>query len=601
MMTTGNDARTTPRAWKHRRLFQSLTTRFVALYILLVFIPTLIFIALYSRSLSAQQRSEARYKEQLLLNQTASFLGDTLSRGEGVVSAFQSENTLLDLLEGGFSTASEELMACITHVRPMMTSVLASYPVLRDVYVYRYRPSFLTNSDLVFNLPMIDQFPYNPGLLEASGGARGFLAADPTAVRQLDNARVNSSQFIYLLPLYNRGYSQAIGLLEVQVDIDRALAPLDIAQNGGGALYLQDGGTYYPIVRTAGGLHMDWTRGMDALPDARDRQTVRETVKGTALSLSYVFADAPEASAAIGGNVARAALLLLLPTLVVCVYVSWHASRLSRFGRHIRQTEKASPLPFPDKARGDELGDVIGAYNQMAETIHGLIAQVRQAEQLKNAATYYAMSSQVNPHFMFNTLENIRMQIEVEHYADASQMLFVLGRFLRYNISLRRESRLSDELTHIENYLMIYRYRVQALLYYTIDVAEGLSPADVRCPFCMLQPIVENCLKHGIRDDTPLEISVRIEPDGDDIAITVADNGSGMTQGGIDALNESLETPELREQGTDTHVGLGNVNARLKHFYGDAYGLTLTAGEAGGLLIRIRIGREPAPGALGGA
>ena len=579
-----------------RRPFQRLTARFIALYILLVFVPTLVFIGLYSDNLSRQQRNESRYKEQMMLYQTASFLGDTLSCGELAVGAFQSENMLLTLLEDGFGTAAEELMACITHVQPMISSVLAAYPVLRDVYVYRYSASFLTNSDMIFNLPMIGDFPYNHALRDAAGCARNFLAADPSTVRHLDAALPGSSQLVYLMPIYNRGYSETVGLLEVQVDIDWALASLEITQNAG-ALYLQDGDCLYPIIRTGAGLHMSWTEGTVMPLDTRGQEVVTEPVKGTGLSLVYVFNNAPWESA-VWRNVLGALLMLLLPMMIVYAYVYRHMSRLTRFGRHIGAAETSSPVPFTDHVRDDELGDVIGAYNAMAETIKSLILKVRHAEQLKSTATYYAMSSQVNPHFMFNTLENIRMQIEMEHYADASEMLFVLGRFLRYNISLRREGRLSDELTHIEHYLMIYRYRVQTMLRYTISVDEGVEPDSARCPFCILQPVVENCLKHGIRDNTQLDIHVHIGQDGSGLAVTVSDNGSGMTPEEIDALNESFKAAEIREAGVDTRVGLGNVNARLKHFYGEDYGLTLLPRDPHGLTVRIRIGYAPAAGAL---
>ncbi len=585
--------------WSPKRFFHRLTTRFIILYVVLMFIPTVSFIAIYSNTLAKQVRNESQYKEQLMLNQTAAFLSSSLSGGEAIINSFQTENMLLNLLEGSYGSASEELLACVTYVQPMMSSILATNPLIRDIFVYRYHETFLTNSDMVFNLPMISEFPYGESSSSPPWNARGFLAVAPDLVRHWETEAPVSSQYVFLIPIYNRGFNKVAGLLEVQMDMDRALTALELAVNGG-RLYVCDEGVFYPVVRAAGGAHLDWRGGAMAPSLEEYDQMVSAPVEGTTLSLLYAYRDAASANADRERNVVLAALILLLPTSIVCAYVFQIVSRLVRFGQHIRAAEESAPMPFLEKAGKDELGDVIREYNAMAATIEGLIAQVTQVEQLKNAATYYAMSSQVNPHFMFNTLENIRMQIEMERYEDASRMLFVLGRFLRYNISLRRESVLKDELTHIENYLMIYRYRVQNLIDFSIKAPETLPLESIRCPFCMLQPIVENCLKHGIRDGVSLTIAIEIREEGENLLVTVTDNGTGMPKEDIDAMNESFLSHESREEAGDVHVGLGNVNARLKYFFGHGYGLRLISNEPVGLIAQIRIAKTPkqnAPGA----
>lgn len=582
------------------RPLQNLTTRFIVLYILLVFLPTVVFIGIYSATLSRQQRSEARYSEQLMLSQTASYLGDSLTRDEAFLNAFQGENMLINLLEGGFSSPSEELMACITYVQPMLTSILATNPFVRDLYIYRYEPSFIANSDLVFNLPMVGEFPYDPALLAGNQLVRHFLVTEPASVRHLKGYEPTSAQYVSLIQIYNRSFSKVIGMMEVQIDIDRVLTSLEPTQNDG-EMYLldEDTGIGYPVRFSAEGVRLSWGEGVQPLPLRSSAQEIRESVKGTNLSLVYRMENPAAGIASLWRNVMLVMLILLIPTTVVCVFVFRYAARLARFGAHIEGSREASLKVYREEEKDDELGAVVSAYNGMVDTIHTLVDQVRQAEQLKNAATYYAMSSQVNPHFMFNTLENIRMQIEMENYDDANQMLFVLGRFLRYNISLRRESTLADELTHIEHYLMIYRYRAQRLIRYSIDIPDDVEPMQVRCPFCMLQPIVENCVKHGIRDGAALTIRIGVHVDDAGLVISVADNGSGMSREEVVALNASFKTPELREQSAGAHVGLGNVNARVKYFYGNAYGLVLTRAEDGGLETAVHIGRKPLENALG--
>jgi two-component system sensor histidine kinase YesM len=166
-------------------------------------------------------------------------------------------------------------------------------------------------------------------------------------------------------------------------------------------------------------------------------------------------------------------------------------------------------------------------------------------------------------------------------------MLQVLGRFLRYNISLRQESSLEEELNHIERYLTIYRYRVRNLIDYSVDRPANVELGGVRCPFCMLQPIVENCIKHGLRDDRPMIINVTIEQDGGDIAINIRDNGSGMDPLDIENMNALLNTSVFQD--APGPVGLQNVNARVSYFYGKGYGLKVLPNDDGGLTVSVRI------------
>ncbi|GHU65794.1 hypothetical protein FACS1894184_02280 [Clostridia bacterium] len=575
-----------------RNVPRKLTTRFLVLYMLLVLLPTLLFIGIYSRSLMRQQESEVWYQERLRLNQSASYLSKSLSSANIIAGLFQAEHSLLKMLENGYASASDELMDYISNVRPVFSQAQATYPDVRDVFVYRNARSYLANSDMLFNLPLMDAFPYGDRI-----GLGSFIAISPDQARHRESETITSAQYVTLTHLYNRSFSVVLGVLEVQLDLDRVLTALDLPDNDG-QLYLRYDGTVYPVVSLSGGLHFDWSGALDDPPTVDDMRIVTAQAPDTDIEMLYIFEGKFDSSLSHFNSIVSIVptALLVFPALIVYLYVYLYAARVTRFGAHLRTRNAAELRPFNERSHNDELSDVVAAYNDVVATNNDLVKRVRNAEQLKNAATYYAMSSQVNPHFMFNTLENIRMQIEMESYDDASQMLFVLGRFLRYNISLRRESVLADELTHIEHYLSIYQYRVRNLVKYEIERSTGdqdIQLERVRCPFCMLQPIVENCLKHGIRDDGPICIRVRMERVGDDLYVDIIDNGTGVDQRVIGEMNESFKTPEIREQAADTHVGLCNVNARVKYFYGDSYGLTLMANADEGLTTRIRISLIP--------
>ena len=572
-----------------------LTTRFVILHILLVFIPSVTFIGLYATNLHIQRQNEARHNVQLMLSQTASFLSNSLSRVDAIGSSFQRENALLDMMECNYTRASDELMACITYIQPMISSILATYPFINDIAIYRNEPSFLTNSELVFYLPMVDVFPYDRALLNPRVPISSFLAANPHQLRLTRDTVPTASQYVTLMHLYNRSFTRVVGTLEIQIDMDKLLI-LPALTNGDGSLYLMSDGITYPLNPMNGGFHLDWESGALASPTPAGMQCVSQQVEGTPLSLVYAYPAYQGTLSVLWGNVLFVSMMLLVPTTIVSFNIYRHAARLSSFEKHIRATKEADNalIPYVEKSsQDDELKEVFTAYNELIQTVDDLISQVRTAEKLTNAATYYAMSSQVNPHFMFNTLENIRMQIETECYEEASRMIFVLGHFLRYNISLRRESKLSFELEHIERYMMIYRYRNRSLVDFVMEIPADMQLDAVRCPFCMLQPIVENCLKHGLIGTRTLVIKTTIACEKSDILIHIADNGTGMTQEEIDRLNASLQEPEFLEQSGQAHVGLSNVNSRVRYYYGEGYGLRVMPNTVGGIIVCVRISRYP--------
>lgn len=573
---------------------RKMTTRFMLLYGFLALLPALVFITAYSSQVVSRQRQEIFYQEKLFLSQTAVALNQTIVSMSAIADTLTMNSALMDMLENAYTTASDELMACIRVIQPALSQTQAANPGVRSMYIYRYDDTFLTDSDLLFTLPMVDVFPYDKSWLTNDDEPSGMLIAPGDNVRYPSGELLESALYASFTRVFDRSFSRQVGLIETQLDMDRALAELGIPSDRG-SLALRAGGRLYPIRFTTLGAHLNTLplgSDEDLFIGSADNTLIVEPIGMTGMELMYLFDPAMGLSALVA--TASMALLLLLPTLLAYGFIYKMALRLSRFGQHIQRTDASSPTAYEKKQPDDELGDVVSAYNALAGSHKALLEQVRSAEQMKNAATYYAMSSQVNPHFMFNTLENIRMRIEVERYGDATQMLQVLARFLRYNISLRQESNLEDELSHIERYLMIYQYRMRDMVRYTVNRPKDITLDKARCPFCMLQPLTENCLRHGIRDEHPIIITVTIDQAEYGWRILIEDNGSGMRQDEIDAMNALLATSSLVEQTAHSHVGLINVNARIKYFYGQEYGLSLEANDSGGLTVIVKMGRKAA-------
>ncbi len=385
--------------------------------------------------------------------------------------------------------------------------------------------------------------------------------------------------------------------MELQLNLDAILtAALPEAMQG--EMYLRRGEWYYPVEASGAGYRLGGGTPLAHQPETPSGWLcLTETVDDLELVYQFpILNGTPRLRHALVMLLA----LMLLPTAMFWVYLMRYTHRIARFSQHIHESADGLPQPYLRDHHHDELSDVIREYNAMTQTIEQLIASVKEAERLERAANYYAMRSQVNPHSLFNTLENIRMHIEMEQYDDASQMLFMLGRYLRYNISMREESRLLDEFEHIRHYLRIYQYRMNDMIRFSLELEKDLP--NVFCPACILQPIVENCLKHGLCGlKDPLHIHVRARTHEGGILVELMDDGMGMSPEDMAALNARMSAGAPRpEQQTEGHVGLENVNARIKYYYGPSYGLSFRPNTPQGFICRMYIGLEKNTALQGG-
>ncbi|MCR4735668.1 MAG: histidine kinase [Treponema sp.] len=207
---------------------------------------------------------------------------------------------------------------------------------------------------------------------------------------------------------------------------------------------------------------------------------------------------------------------------------------------------------------------------------------------------YKMLSSQINPHFLFNSLETIRMKALSSGDKEVATMLRILASLLRYNLSVEgKPVPLIKELDAIQNYLNIQHFRFGERVSY--DIVTTCDVQNIMILPLLIQPIVENSFLHGLENRVSGGfIYIFITNDvnePDDILITVKDNGCGMDSDKIDSLMEKMNNPELHDESHS--IGLTNVNSRIKLFYGEKYGLTIESEVGEGTSVIIRIHNTP--------
>ena len=284
----------------------------------------------------------------------------------------------------------------------------------------------------------------------------------------------------------------------------------------------------------------------------------------------------------------RLSLMLGVLVLVAAVLTSWVLSNL--LGRPLRGLAQAMErfetdadhFTYHPVGGTREVQELSASFSHMVVRIQQLMVTVRQEEINLRKTELKALQAQINPHFLYNTLDSIAWMCEQGQNADAVQMVHALARLFRISISKGHELiPIAKEIEHAESYLQIQKYRYKNRFSYDFQVDP--SCLDYLCNKITLQPIIENAINHGL--DLLVEeghIQVEVKPDGDDIVFRVIDDGVGMSPEQVQAI--------MNQKPKDhTGIGIRNVNDRLKIYFGKQYGLRIESVPDEGTCVEIRM------------
>ena len=284
----------------------------------------------------------------------------------------------------------------------------------------------------------------------------------------------------------------------------------------------------------------------------------------------------------------RLTFWLAVVVLAVAVLTSWLLSRL--MGKPLRglasamESFEADADHFTYRPVGGtrEVQELSDSFEHMVLRIQELMTTVREEEVNLRKTELKALQAQINPHFLYNTLDSIAWMCEQGRNADAVKMVHALARLFRISISRGHELiPIAKEIEHAESYLQIQMYRYKNQFTYTFDVDPDCL--GYYCNKITLQPIIENSINHGLElmvEEGRIDVCVR--QDGDDIVFSVQDNGVGMSEEQIEAIMQHGPTDR-------TGIGIKNVNDRLKIYFGRNYGLHITSEPDVGTCVEIRM------------
>lgn len=289
--------------------------------------------------------------------------------------------------------------------------------------------------------------------------------------------------------------------------------------------------------------------------------------------------------------------IVFVIALILCILALINSYISSRITNPIRELEKsvgvleAGNLSAPVYIGGSyEIRHLGKSISDMAGQIRLLMQDIVREHEAKRKQEFDTLQSQINPHFLYNTLDIIVWMIENEQKTEAVKVVTALARFFRISLS-RGKSLITvkDELEHVRNYLMIQQMRFKNKFTYTIESDdEVLELASLKL---MLQPLVENAIYHGMEYmDGDGEIFVRAWQEEKELYLEVRDNGLGMTEEQVESLfTDTAHVASKRGSG----IGVRNVNERIKLYFGAEYGLSIESEPDEGTAVKIHLPAVP--------
>lgn len=261
-------------------------------------------------------------------------------------------------------------------------------------------------------------------------------------------------------------------------------------------------------------------------------------------------------------------------------------SKLAAQMEHLESNhEKAIEIPeMAEEMGNDEIGSLFVSYKHMADRINELInVQYENGKAVKHAELR-ALQSQINPHFLYNTLDLINWEALDQGADSIVEISRALAKFYKLSLNKGKEfSSLEEEIQHVAHYVQIQNFRFEDRIVLDVNVQDNISKCRVL--HIILQPLVENSILHGMSEmnsDEKIHISIRGKEEDGDVLLWVEDSGCGMTQ---EEMEQILKAAAEENSG----YGVKNIHTRLQLCYGEKYGLKYYGNSFGGVTVQVRM------------
>lgn len=292
--------------------------------------------------------------------------------------------------------------------------------------------------------------------------------------------------------------------------------------------------------------------------------------------------------------------ITIVCSIIVLIIAIWFArsitGRIGAVSMQMAKVHDGPPVAMEESYYKDEVGELIESYNYMTGEMNNLIRKQEETAQELRFAEFNALQAQINPHFLYNTMDMINWMALQGRNKEVSEVVQNLSKFYKLTLSRKKDySTIADELEHASVYIDLQNMRFNDAIDFVIDVPDELT--ECRLPKLTFQPILENAILHGIleKEEKYGTIVITVWSEEDDIKILISDDGVGMSD---DIIANILSEERIKPTNSrGANVAIVNIHRRLQLLYGDKYGLSYVSSPGKGCDVTIslpkHVGSEP--------
>lgn len=565
-------------------------------YVLLILVPLVAFYQLFDRKISDIIMANTNYSAERGFDQTFDFLSNKINHINRVADVIYNEKSISEILnkEADIYPVSDQL-----EDMQFLSQYLKSFEDKEDIDKVRlYVPSGLVYSYENVNLFNFDEINTTEWYRRMYGKTFTLAYLPSHLLRNEDNGSEVLSVARYIINTNN--YKEKLGILRLDFDKNDIEQVINNANTiEGGLTYLEN--SFGEIVAASDDILVNQYRIPSEIIDAinnnvnfehtlLNNEKVMFRTKFIPKTDWKMITVIPENIITKKINSTMNQLLVIMLVISLIAYVLAYSiahfmvKRISILKTQMNKIHKGTLEPLVNTGSNDEIGELILDYNFMISKIKLLMEEQYQSGQRLKAAELKALQAQINPHFLYNTLELINRLSKKNKMSEIEEVIHSLTRFYKLNLSKGDDFiSLRDELDHVSAYVSIQNMRFKNKISFEVNVAPEFL--DMLVPKLILQPIVENSIIHGIieKDEGTGEIKIFSSVEGDNLILSIQDNGKGVP----DDILAKINYGQISD--SKGSYGIKNVVERIKLIYGDAYGLEYLSKYNEGTTVRIKL------------
>ncbi|MEM1484175.1 histidine kinase [Oscillospiraceae bacterium PP1C4] len=575
---------------------------------LIMIIPAIAITISYFQIFQDSLLKEAQKKMHENLNKMESNININLDSIDAMLNQLVFSQEFSYFLDANNVLSQREQNYYLSSVQEELISIRYIYPNrFNHIAIYSMNEQIKENYDWSYHMKNFYDHSYFDQMLHNQSkllyGKVRYQDSIYDGSPKFDNL-VNRDKLIFPVyqKIYNLSTKELVGMIEVNMTITKLVDEVSLADRETGTNYLlfsQSGDLIYRSDDRSGHefgkLNFTGNSGtLDVVAGEANYMLAYKRCTRTGM-MSAVVMSKEEILASTSGMEIMLVSVALLSVLIFILFTNLAARimlrRLGDMDKMIAQIEAGKFNVHINETGFNEIARIAGSFNRMAARLQSVMNSMLEKEKAQREAELRALQAQINPHFLYNTLENMRMQCEIDEYYAVADSLAALGDLLRYSIKWDSpQVSLELEWNNLKNYISIMNMRFDENLTCEMIRAEGLESIIV--PKMILQPIVENCFNHAFKNSFPPWI-VKITASREDqrLVIVVEDNGVGINEQRLARIRGCMaENRPFRDvEKARSSIGVVNVNQRVDMVCPPGSGIQIESREGKGTRIVITI------------